>query len=112
MKERKVDKFFLTTVILLICLGVAMFVSASFGFLARNEKIFFNVLFTQIILGFGLGILGMYFAYRVNYKIWRKYSLFIFLGSIFLTALVFIPGLGWSQEIRHRALGSKRRQVS
>ena len=73
-----------------------MFVSASFGFLARNEKIFYNVLFTQIVLGFGLGILGMYFAYKVNYKFWRKYSLYLFLGSIVLTTLVFIPGLGWS----------------
>ena len=96
MKEKKVDKFFLTTVILLICLGVAMFVSASFGFLTRNEKIFYNVLFTQLVLGFGLGILGMYFSYKINYKFWRKYSLYLFLGSIFVTALVFVPHLGWT----------------
>ncbi|MEI8270548.1 MAG: putative peptidoglycan glycosyltransferase FtsW [bacterium] len=96
MKEKKVDKFFLTTVILLICLGVAIFVSASLGFLARNESIFYNVLFTQLVLGFGIGIVGMYFAYKVDYKFWRKYSLYLFLASIIITALVFVPGLGWS----------------
>ncbi|HNW71727.1 MAG TPA: putative lipid II flippase FtsW [Candidatus Paceibacterota bacterium] len=96
MKEKKVDKFFLTIVILLICLGVAMFISASLGFLVRNQKIFFSVLFTQLVLGLGLGSLGMYFAFKKNYKFWRKYSLYIFLGTIILTAAVFIPHLGWS----------------
>lgn len=95
-KEKKVDKFFLTTVILLICLGTAMFVSASLGFLTRNEKTFYTVLFTQLVLGLGLGLLGMYFSYKINYKNWRKYSLYIFLGSIIITSLVFVPGLGWS----------------
>jgi cell division protein FtsW len=73
-----------------------MFVSASLGFLARSEKIFFNMLFTQLVLGLGLGMLGMYFAYKKNYKFWRKYSLYIFLGTIVLSAAVFIPHLGWS----------------
>ena len=84
----------MTVVILLASLGIAMFVSASLGFLVRNEKTFFSVLFTQLILGLGLGLLGMYFAYLKNYKFWRKYSLYIFLVSILLTASVFIPHLG------------------
>ena len=96
MHTKKIDKFFLTTVIILIILGIGMFVSASLGFLARNEKIFYNVLFTQLVLGFGIGILGMYFSYKIDYKILRKYSLYIFLFSIAITALVFVPGLGWS----------------
>ena len=94
MHTKKADKFFLTVVILLVALGVAIFISASLGFLVRNEKTFFTVLFTQLVLGLGLGFLGMYFAYRKNYKFWRKYSLYIFIGSILLTACVFIPHLG------------------
>ena len=54
------------------------------------------MLFTQLVLGLGLGMLGMYFAYKKNYKFWRKYSLYIFLGTIVLSAAVFIPHLGWS----------------
>lgn len=96
MKEKKVDKFFLTTVILLVSLGVAMFVSASLGLLMRSEKEFFSVLFSQLVLGLILGIIGMFFATRINYKFWRKYSLIIFLCSIAVTAAVFIPHLGWS----------------
>ncbi len=96
MKEKQVDKFFLTILILLLVLGVTMFVSASLGFLVRNPKIFFDVLFTQLVLGLGLGSIGMYFTYKKDYEFWRKYSLYIFLASIFLTAAVFIPHLGWS----------------
>jgi len=96
MKEKKVDKFFLTVVIFLLLLGVTMFVSASLGFLTRNEKTFYTVLFTQLVLGFGLGLVGMYFSYKIDYKFWRKYSFLIFFGSILLTAAVFIPHLGWT----------------
>jgi cell division protein FtsW len=54
------------------------------------------VLFSQLILGLGLGLVGMYICYKINYKFWRRYSFLIFLGSILLTAAVFIPSLGWS----------------
>ncbi len=96
MKEKKIDRFFLTIVLLLVFIGIATFVSASLGILAKNEKLFISVLFSQLVLGLGLGFVGMYFCSKINYKFWRKYSFFIFLVSIFLTAAVFIPYLGWS----------------
>lgn len=73
-----------------------MFVSASLGILAKNQKIFYSVLVSQLALGLGLGLVGMYFAFRIDYKFWRKYSFFIFLASILITASVFLPGVGWS----------------
>jgi cell division protein FtsW len=96
MKEKKVDRFFLIIIFLLLSVGIAMFVSASLGILAKNPKIFYSVLFSQLILGLGLGLVGMYFCLKIDYKFWRKYSFLIFLGSILLTASVFIPSLGWS----------------
>ena len=95
-KEKKVDKFFLTILILLIILGTAMFVSASFGILAKNPKTFYNVLFSQLVLGLGCGIIGIFFALKINYKFWRKHAFFIFLGTIIITAAVFVPHLGWT----------------
>ncbi|MBP7967171.1 cell division protein FtsW [Candidatus Woesebacteria bacterium] len=95
-KEKKVDKFFLIIIFILIVLGVAMFISASLGVLAKNETIFYGVLFSQLVLGLGLGLVGMYIAYRIDYKFWRKYSFYLFLASILLTACVFIPHFGWS----------------
>jgi len=96
MKERKADKFFLIVLFLLVTTGISMFISASLGILAKNEKIFYSVLFNQLVLGLGLGLVGMYFCYKIHYKFWRKYSFFLFLISILLTAAVFIPYLGWS----------------
>ncbi|HEY4493977.1 MAG TPA: putative lipid II flippase FtsW [Candidatus Paceibacterota bacterium] len=96
MRAKKIDKFFLTTILLLNAVGIAMFISASLGVLAKNEKTFISVLISQLGLGLGLGLLGMYIALKLDYKVWRKYAFFIFLASIFLTAAVFIPHLGWS----------------
>ncbi len=96
MKEKKVDKFFLIILGSLLLMGVIVFLSASLGILAKNEKIFYAVLFSQLVLGLGLGLVGMYLCFKINYKFWRKYSLLIFLMSIVLTAMVFIPHLGWS----------------
>src|ERR1035437_4194874 len=96
MREKKPDRFFLTIVLILIFIGVAMFISASLAILVKNEKEFYSVLISQLILGLGLGLVGMYLAYKIDYKIWRKYAFYIFLGSIALTAAVFIPHVGWS----------------
>ena len=96
MHGKKVDRFFLIIIFILLGVGVAMFISASLGILARSEKTFYSVLFSQLVLGLGLGLVGMYFCLKIDYKFWRKYSLLIFIGSILITAAVFIPHLGWS----------------
>src|SRR3989344_3891506 len=96
MRGKKADKFFLIVVGLLLLIGIAMFISASLGVWAKNEKLFFSMLFSQLVLGLGLGLVGMYLCSKINYKLWRKLSLFIFLASILLTAAVFIPYFGWS----------------
>jgi cell division protein FtsW (lipid II flippase) len=79
MKEKRVDKFFLTIVILLLFIGIAMFFSASLGVLAKNEKTFYSILFSQLAQGLGLGLLGMFMCLKINYKFWRNYSFLIFL---------------------------------
>ncbi|MCE9585178.1 putative lipid II flippase FtsW [Candidatus Nomurabacteria bacterium] len=96
MKNKKVDKFFLIIVLILIFGGVAMFVSASLGILAKNKDTFYSVLFSQLVLGLGCGLVGMYTALKINYKIWRNYAFYIFIASIILMTFVFIPHVGWS----------------
>ncbi|MBP7007126.1 MAG: putative lipid II flippase FtsW [Candidatus Pacebacteria bacterium] len=93
-KEHKFDKFFLIVVLILISLGLLMFISASLGVLAKDANTFRNILVSQLVLGLGAGFVGMYFALKINYKFWRRWSFFIFIGSIILTGAVFLPGLG------------------
>ncbi len=94
--KSRIDKFFLIVVLILAAVGMAMFISASLGVLAKNQDTFYSVLFSQLVLGLGFGLAGMYIALKINYKFWQKYSLYIFIGSILLTACVFIPHVGWS----------------
>lgn len=95
-REKKVDRFFFTVVVLLVSVGVAMFVSASLGILAKNEKIFYQVLESQLLLGLVSGVIGMYIAYRIPYKFWRRWAFALFILSILVTAAVFLPHVGWS----------------
>lgn len=94
MSQRKFDKFFLIIVGLLIVVGLAVFVSASLGILAKSEKTFYGVLFSQLVLGLGLGTLGMYVCLKLDYKFWRKHAFWIFIAGILLTAAVYLPGIG------------------
>ncbi|HEV7701822.1 MAG TPA: putative lipid II flippase FtsW [Candidatus Paceibacterota bacterium] len=93
-KSQKIDRFFLITLLLIVALGIVMFISASLGLLVKSPSIFYSVLFNQLVLGLGLGLIGMYVCYRIDYKFWRTYSLYLLIGSVVLTLLVFIPGLG------------------
>lgn len=93
-KNKKVDKFFLTTILFLVIFGLAVFVSAALAKLNQDVKLFQSLLIGQILLGFGVGLLGMFFALKINYKFWRKYSFYIFIFTLIITAAVFTP-LGW-----------------
>src|SRR3989344_1148452 len=94
MTRKGVDKFFLGIIISLLIIGIFSFGSASLGVLVKSSSKFYSVLFNQIVLGFGAGILGLIICLKLDYKFWKKYSFYIFLASIFITLLVFIPGLG------------------
>lgn len=94
MKDKKIDKIFLTIVLLLVFGGVAMFISASLGILNRSSHTFYSVLFSQLVLGLGCGLVAMYLSLKISYKFWCKYAFYIFLGAILLTTAVFIPHVG------------------
>jgi cell division protein FtsW len=98
MKKKGIDKMFFGIVVTLVVIGVIMFTSASLGILAKNEAKFYNVILAQFILGLGGGFVAMYFAMRIPYKFWRQYSLPLFIGSIIITMLVFLPSLGAASD--------------
>jgi cell division protein FtsW len=94
MKKHGIDKIFLTLFIALIIIGVIMFTSASLGILTKNESKFYGVIFNQFIFGIGGGLVAFYLGFKIPYKFWRQYSLPIFIASIILTLLVFVPKIG------------------
>lgn len=89
----KIDNIFLGIVIAILVFGLFSFVSAAFGVLAKNEAKFASILFSQG-MGLIIGLVLLYVFSKIPYLFWRKYSFYIFIFSLLVTLLVFIPGVG------------------
>lgn len=100
----KSDKVFFYTVLILLIFGFFCFVSASFGVLAKSSAKFWSIVVSQAV-GLVLGGILMYVCSRIDYKVWRTYAFYLFIASILLTLLVFIPSI----SLEH---GGARRWVS
>jgi cell division protein FtsW len=96
MNKKTFDKTFLGIVIALVVIGAVMFTSASLGILPKNTSKFYGVILNQFTLGLLGGFVALYLGTRIPYRFWRKYSLIIFIVSIIITSLVFIPSIGMS----------------
>ena len=97
-RAHSVDRFFLSIVIALLCIGIFVFISASFGILARDPAKFYQVLISQLVFGLLCGGIAMYVLSHVPYENLKKYSFHIFFFSVLSLGLVFIPGLGVSHS--------------
>ena len=91
----KVDKGFLLICAALVVVGFFIFSSASLGVLVSNENKFSSVAFNQLLFGFFFGTIACWIFSKIDYAVWRKYSFFIFIFSIILTLLVFVPHIGF-----------------
>lgn len=98
-KEAKpFDRYFLGIVILITVIGLFSFVSASLGILTRSEEKFYGVIFNQIVLGLVGGFGVLWLTMHIPYLFWRKNAFYIFLLTLGLTVLVFVPVLGFSHN--------------
>ena len=90
MNKLKIDKIFLTSIILLTVTGFFIFSSASLGLLARNGASFQSVALNQSI-GLFLGIIIFIIMSKTHYIYLRKNALYILLSVIVINLLLFIP---------------------
>jgi len=93
--ERRYDKIFLITALILLVFGLVALSSSSLGLAARENKGSYYPLLKQIILGSGLGVALLLFTSRVHYKSWKRFALPLFLFSFLLTFLVLAPYIGF-----------------
>lgn len=99
------DRYFLSIVVLIAVIGLFSFVSASLGIYAKSESKFYGVLFNQIVLGLIGGFGGLWLAMKIPYLFWKKHAFYLFVTSVILTLLVFVPQLGFEH-------GGARRWIS
>lgn len=85
----------------LVSAGFLIFLSASIGLLAREGASFGSVAIFRLFAT-AIGICGAYVASRYHYRNLRKHALSVLLGSLILTSLVFLPGIGLEHGGAHR----------
>jgi len=95
-RRKPVDRILMATVVLLVGAGFFIFSSASLGLLARGSVSVASIATNHLVLGLGLGTLMLVLLSRINYRVWKLYAPYLFGASLILTALVFVPGLGFS----------------
>lgn len=86
---------FLFITLLLIAVGFFVFMSASLGLVAREGANFATVILKQASIAV-VGIIIMIVMSNIDVKRYRKIAPFIFIASLVLTALVFVPHIGFS----------------
>lgn len=94
MNKIKVDIPFLISIGILVASGFLIFSSAAMGLLTTKGGSYSSVSFNQTFFGLFLGLLACIITTQIDYKIYRKYSFWFFLFSIFATLLVFVPHIG------------------
>jgi cell division protein FtsW len=94
MHKLKVDIPFLISIFVLVIAGYLIFTSASLGLLSKQPAKYANVAFNQTVFGLILGGIACFVTTKIDYKNYRKYAFYLFIASIVVTLLVFVPGLG------------------
>lgn len=89
----RADKTLLITTIILLLFGLVIFGSAALGVLSVNEVKFYAVVKTQLIYALVGGAIALAIGSTLPYVFYRKYSYILFGSALFLTSLVFVPGL-------------------
>lgn len=96
------DKRFLYIALGLVFFGIAMVFDASSADSARTFGDIFFFAKRQIIW-VTLGLITFFICSKIKYTFWQKHAISLFILTVILLILVFIPGLGV------QALGAKRR---
>lgn len=97
--------FLLALIVFLLCVfGVVMISSASI--VLSQERFNSNFYYvTHQIIALIVGLAALVVGYLIDYRKWKNHALLLFLASLGLLILVFIPGLGVS-------FGGARRWIS
>src|SRR5581483_9397827 len=91
MKSVRVNIPFLVSIVILVIAGYLIFVSASMGLLTKQANVYAGVAFNQTFFGLFLGIIACIITAKIDYKLYKKFALPIFILSVLATLLVFVP---------------------
>lgn len=96
MKRLAGDRVFFALVLTIALAGVAIFSSATLGLLARQNSSISKDILIQAGLGLGVGCLALLGASMVSLALIKRWAPYIYGATLLLTALVFVPSIGFS----------------
>lgn len=99
------DRVFFALVVAIALAGLAIFSSATLGLLARENSSISHDILLQAGLGLGIGFIALVIAALVPLARVRQAAPYIYGGTLVLTALVFVPGIGHSANGATRWIG-------
>lgn len=100
-----VDRPMLVIIILLLCFGTVMVFSASFAYALESEGDSYFYIKKQLQWA-GFGIVVMFIAANVDYRIIRRFTIPAFLGIFALLAVVPIMGISEGEATRWIIIGN------
>lgn len=93
--KKSIDAPFLIVLCVLVVCGLIIFTSAALGLLARGSgATFASVAVSQLLLGLICGTIACTFFALLDYRWWRNYTPYFYIGALALTLLTFVPGVG------------------
>lgn len=95
MRLLHIDKPLALIITGLVAGGIFIFVSAAFGLVARGSEHISSVVFSHLVLGVSMGIVALLITTLVDYRMWRTWSPYLYAAALAVTALVFVPGIGF-----------------
>ncbi|MCX6712995.1 MAG: putative lipid II flippase FtsW [Candidatus Vogelbacteria bacterium] len=95
MVKPRADKFFFLIVVIILTLGYVIFFSASQSLLSRNDAADFSLVAGKQFLILFVGLIALIISANIPYKNYRRFAFWIFLGSVLLNLLVFLPSIGF-----------------
>ncbi|MDD2766530.1 MAG: putative lipid II flippase FtsW [Candidatus Moranbacteria bacterium] len=92
---KSLDRSLLIAVLILLGIGLLMIASAGvlYGRTRFGDAYYF---FKEQLFGLGIGLILLYIFSRIDYRVWRRFVVPIFVVALGLLILVFIPGFGTS----------------
>src|SRR3989344_3975897 len=95
MKAHNVDRIFLLISCALITVGILVYLSASLGEIARSGESMFSLVFNQLALGLLGGSIVAFLIIKIDFRKLKGWSIYLFIISILLTLIVFVPSIGF-----------------
>src|SRR5665648_559765 len=90
----KSDQILLFAVFILLAFGLVMIASSGVAYSKLRFGDAYYFFKRQLLFGILPGLIILYLTQRISYTFWKKISFPLFVLSVALLTLVFIPGIG------------------